>query len=61
MKIKIELNANQLAVLDAALAEVPYKHAAPLVAHINAAIKEARETPPPEPTTQAGPPPTGPR
>jgi hypothetical protein len=37
--MKIEFNEQQLQVLNAALGEIPFKLAAPLVAHINAQIQ----------------------
>jgi hypothetical protein len=38
--MKIEFNEQQLQVLSAALVELPYRMAAPLIAHINQQIKE---------------------
>lgn len=38
--MKIELNEQQLSVLNAALVEIPYRIAAPLIAHINQQIQE---------------------
>lgn len=38
--MKIEFNEQQLQVLSAALVELPYRVAAPLIAHINQQIKE---------------------
>jgi hypothetical protein len=38
--MKIEFNEQQLQVLNAALVELPYRVAAPLIAHINQQIKE---------------------
>ena len=38
--MKIEFNEQQLQVLSAALVEIPYRMAAPLIAHINQQIKE---------------------
>jgi hypothetical protein len=38
--MKIELNEQQLQVLNAALVELPYRMAAPLINHINQQIKE---------------------
>jgi len=38
--MKIEFNAQQLPVLSAALVELPYRMAAPLIQHINQQIKE---------------------
>jgi len=40
--MKIELNEQQLQVLNAALVEIPYRVAAPLIAHINHQIQEQR-------------------
>ncbi len=38
--MKIEFNEQQLGILNAALAEIPYRMAAPLIAHINQQIQE---------------------
>jgi hypothetical protein len=38
--MKIEFNEQQLQVLNAALVELPYRMAAPLINHINQQIKE---------------------
>jgi hypothetical protein len=38
--MKIEFNEQQLQVLNAALLELPYRIAAPLIAYINQQIKE---------------------
>ena len=38
--MKIEFNEQQLQVLNAALVEIPYRMAAPLIAHINQQIQE---------------------
>jgi hypothetical protein len=38
--MKIEFNEQQLGILNAALVELPYRVAAPLIAHINQQIKE---------------------
>ena len=38
--MKIEFNEQQLQVLNAALVEIPYRVAAPLIAHINQQIQE---------------------
>jgi len=38
--MKIEFNEQQLQVLSAALVELPYHMAAPLIQHINQQIKE---------------------
>ncbi len=41
MNINIEFSSRQLEVLNAALGEIPYKHAAPIIAHINSEIQKA--------------------
>lgn len=38
--MKIEFNEQQLSVLNAALVEIPFRIAAPLIAHINQQIQE---------------------
>jgi len=38
--MKIEFNEQQLQVLNAAIVELPYRMAAPLIQHINQQIKE---------------------
>lgn len=38
--MKIEFNEQQLSVLNTALVEIPYRIAAPLIAHINQQIQE---------------------
>lgn len=38
--MKIEFNEQQLGILNVALAEIPYRMAAPLIAHINQQIQE---------------------
>ena len=38
--MKIEFNEQQLGILNAALAEIPYRMAAPLINHINQQIQE---------------------
>jgi hypothetical protein len=38
--MKLEFNAQQLQILNAALVEFPYKMSAPLINHINQQIKE---------------------
>jgi hypothetical protein len=38
--MKLEFNDQQLQVLNAALVEIPYRMAAPLIQHINQQIKE---------------------
>jgi hypothetical protein len=40
--MKIEFNEQQLGILNAALVELPYRVAAPLIAHINQQIQEQR-------------------
>lgn len=40
--MKIEFNEQQLQVLSAALMELPYRMAAPLINHINQQIQEQR-------------------
>lgn len=47
-KVTITFTPEQLQVLDMALRELPYKHAAPLVSHINAEIQKQAQ-PPQEP------------
>ena len=49
--MKIELNEQQLQVLNAALVEIPYRVAAPLIAHINHQIQEQLN---PEPNNRTG-------
>ncbi len=39
--VKIEFSTQQLSTLNAALVELPYRQAAPLIAHINAEIQKA--------------------
>jgi hypothetical protein len=38
--MKIEFNEQQLGILNAALVEIPYRMAAPLIQHINQQIQE---------------------
>jgi hypothetical protein len=40
--MKIEFNEQQLGILNAALVEISYRVAAPLIAYINQQIKEQR-------------------
>ena len=40
MAIKLEFNEQQLQILNAALSELPFRVAAPLINHINQQIKE---------------------
>jgi hypothetical protein len=42
--MKIELNEQQLQVLSAALMEIPYRIAAPLISHINQQIQSQKES-----------------
>jgi len=42
--MKIELNDQQLQVLSAALIEIPYRIAAPLISHINQQIQNQKES-----------------
>jgi hypothetical protein len=44
--MKIEFNEQQLQVLNAALAEIPYRMAAPLIQHINQQIQEQQNAEP---------------
>jgi hypothetical protein len=44
--MKIEFNEQQLQVLNAALAEIPYRMAAPLIQHINQQIQEQQNLEP---------------
>jgi hypothetical protein len=44
--IKIEFNEQQLQVLNAALVEIPYRMAAPLIQHINQQIQEQQNSEP---------------
>lgn len=39
-KIPIEFTENQLAVLNEALINIPYKHSAPIIQHINLEIQK---------------------
>jgi hypothetical protein len=50
--VNITLDNNDLQVLNAALAEVPFKFAAPLIGKINKQIAEQRGGVPPEIPTQ---------
>jgi len=40
--LKLEFSEQQLAVLDSALSEIPYRLAAPIIQHINNQIHEQR-------------------
>jgi hypothetical protein len=40
--MKIEFNEQQLAILNAAIVELPYRLSAPLINHINQQISEQR-------------------
>lgn len=42
MGIKIEFNEQQIGILNAALVELPYRIASPLINHINQQIQEQR-------------------
>lgn len=42
--MKIELNEQQLQVLSAALMEIPYRMAVPLISHINQQIQSQKES-----------------
>lgn len=53
--MKIELNEQQLSVLNAALVEIPYRVAAPLIAHINQQIQEQLNSESPTRTGNAYP------
>jgi hypothetical protein len=44
--MKIEFNEQQLQVLNAALVEIPYRMAAPLIQHINQQIQEQQNAEP---------------
>ena len=44
--MKIEFNEQQLQVLNAALVEIPYRMAAPLIQHINQQIQEQQNSEP---------------
>jgi hypothetical protein len=46
MVMKIEFNEQQLQVLNAALVEIPYRMAAPLIQHINQQIQEQQNSEP---------------
>jgi hypothetical protein len=53
--MKIEFNDQQLQVLNAALVEIPYRMAAPLIQHINQQIQEQHNSEPSERTGNAYP------
>jgi hypothetical protein len=53
--MKIELNEQQLQVLNAALVEIPYRVAAPLIQHINQQIQEQLNSESPTRTGNAYP------
>lgn len=53
--MKIEFNEQQLSVLNAALVEIPYRVAAPLIAHINQQIQEQLNSEQPTRTGNAYP------
>jgi hypothetical protein len=42
--IVLEFTKEQLNTLSAALAEIPFKHAAPLISHINAQLQKQFDT-----------------
>jgi hypothetical protein len=44
--MKIEFNEQQLGILNAALVELPYRVAAPLIQHINQQIQEQHNSEP---------------
>jgi hypothetical protein len=44
--MKIQFNEQQLQVLNAALVEIPYRMAAPLIQHINQQIQEQQNSEP---------------
>jgi len=44
--MKIEFNEQQLGILNAALVEIPYRMAAPLIQHINQQIQEQQNSEP---------------
>ena len=53
--MKIELNEQQLGILNAALVEIPYRVAAPLIQHINQQIQEQLNSESPTRTGNAYP------
>jgi len=53
--MKIEFNEQQLGILNAALVEIPYRMAAPLIAHINQQIQEQLNSESPTQTGNAYP------
>jgi hypothetical protein len=53
--MKIEFNEQQLSILNAALVEIPYRMAAPLIAHMNQQIQEQLNSESPTRTGNAYP------